>query len=159
MNREQMLSLVSKLAEAKSRQNVEEALQVCHAEMLLETPALRSVARGTEENRVALSRFFKAFPDYEVKLEHHIVDAGLMVCWGTAHMTMTGTRFGVEPSGRRAVLPVIIEFRFKDGLICHERFNYDLSVLCAQSGVSTDAVRVALFGSAWEGQSVSSAAA
>jgi hypothetical protein len=61
-------------------------------------------------------------------------------------MTMTGDRFGVVPNGRRAELPVIIEFGFKDGLIARERFFFDLSTLCAQSGVSTDAVRSRLFG-------------
>lgn len=151
MERADMLALVTKLADAKSRQDVDEALRVCHADMLLETPALRSVARGTEENRAALRRFFTAFPDYEVALDRHIVDDGVMVCWGTARMTMTGSRFGAQPSGRRATLPVIIEFGFRDGLIAHERFHYDLSVLCAESGVSTDAVRTTLFGRAWEG--------
>jgi hypothetical protein len=41
---------------------------------------------------------------------------------------------------------VFIEFSFRDGLIARERFFFDLSELCAQSGVSTDAVRATLFG-------------
>jgi hypothetical protein len=56
-------------------------------------------------------------------------------------MTMTGGRFGVVPNGRRAELPVFIQFTFSDELIASERFFFDLSELCAQSGVSTDAVR------------------
>ena len=146
-----MLDLVSKLAEAKSRQNVEDALQVCHPEMLLETPAIGHTARGTEENRAALTRFFKTFPDYHVSLERHIIDGDVLVCWGLARMTMTGNRFGVTPTGRTASVPVMIEFGFRDGLIARERFVYDLSVLCSQSGVSTDAMRKALFGVPWEG--------
>ncbi len=59
---------------------------------------------------------------------------------------MTGERFGVKPNGRQAELPVFIQFEFKDGLIARERFLFDLSSLCAQSGVSTDAVREKLFG-------------
>ena len=35
---------------------------------------------------------------------------------------------------------------FPDGLIASERFFFDLAALCAQSGVSTDAVQRALFG-------------
>jgi hypothetical protein len=65
-------------------------------------------------------------------------------------MTMTGDRFGVKPNGRRAVLPVFIKFAFKDDLIASERFFFDLSELCAQSGVSADAVRGTLFGVAAE---------
>jgi hypothetical protein len=45
-----------------------------------------------------------------------------------------------------AELPVFIQFTFRDGLIAGERFFFDLSELCAQSGVSTDAVRQRLFG-------------
>jgi hypothetical protein len=48
----------------------------------------------------------------------------------------------------RAEPPVFIQFAFKDDLIARERFFFDLSTLCAQSGVSTDAVRRALFGDA-----------
>ncbi|QWG16835.1 ester cyclase [Bradyrhizobium sediminis] len=61
---------------------------------------------------------------------------------------MTGDRFGVVPNGRRAELPVFIQFAFEDDLIAGERFFLDLSALCAQSGVSTDAVRRKLFGDA-----------
>jgi hypothetical protein len=62
-------------------------------------------------------------------------------------MTMTTERFGVTPNGRRAELPVYIQFTFRDDHIASERFFFDLSTLCAQSGVSTDAVRQKLFGS------------
>jgi hypothetical protein len=39
-----------------------------------------------------------------------------------------------------------IQFSFKDDLIASERFFFDLSALCAQSGVSTDAVQRKLIG-------------
>jgi hypothetical protein len=61
-------------------------------------------------------------------------------------MTMTDDRFGVVPNGRRAQLPVFIQFEFKNDLIARELFFFDLSALCAQSGVSPDAVRRKLFG-------------
>ena len=59
---------------------------------------------------------------------------------------MTGDRFGVVPNGRCAELPVFIQFAFRNDRIASERFFFDLSALCAQSGVSTDAVRAELFG-------------
>ena len=37
-------------------------------------------------------------------------------------MTMTGDRFGVGANGRRAELPVFIQFPFKDELIAGELF-------------------------------------
>lgn len=95
-----------------------------------------------------LTRFFTSFPDYNVVLQGHAGNGDTLTCWGTAQMTMTGDRFGVDPNGRRAELPVFIQLAFEDDLIAGERFFFDLSALCAQSGVSTDAVRRKLFGDA-----------
>lgn len=119
-------------------------MKLFHQDMLLETPAFGTTARGLLENEVALTRFFRSFPDYHVVLEGHASNEETLICWGTAHMTLTGDRLGVAPSGRHAELPVFIQFAFKDGLIAGERFFFDLSTLCAQSGVSTDAVQRAL---------------
>src|SRR5882757_8196561 len=109
--------------------------------MLLETPAFGTSALGLAENERVLTRFFTSFPDYNVVLEGHAADNDTLVCWGRAQMTMTGDRFGVVPNGKRAELPVFIQFTFRNDLIASERFFFDLSALCAQSGVSTDAVR------------------
>ena len=148
MNSDRMFELAQALAVAKSRQDVPAALKVLHPEMLLENPAFGTSARGLAENEKVLGRFFAAFPDYNVVLESHAANGDALVCWGRARMTMTGDRFGVVPNGRRADLPVFIQFAFKDDLIVHERFFFDLSELCVQSGVSTDAVRNRIFGAA-----------
>lgn len=145
MRTEQMFKLAEALAAAKSQQDVPAAMKFLHADMLLESPFGTS-ARGFDENRQALTRFFVAFPDYAVELKGHASNGSSLVCWGTALMTMTGARFGVTPNGIRARLSVFIEFTFKDDRIASERFFFDLSQLCAQSGVSTDAVRSRLFG-------------
>lgn len=106
------------------------------------------MARGRTENEKALTRFFASFPDYGVVLQGHASIGDTLICWGTVRMTMSGDRFGVVPNGRRAELPVFIQFTFRDDLIASERFFFDLATLCAQSGVSTDAVRRKLFGDA-----------
>lgn len=146
MDADWMFALAEALAVAKSRQDVPAALELLHPEMVLEAPAFGSIARGRAENEFALTRFFASFPDYDVVLDGHASDGRTLVCWGTVRMTMTGERFGVEPNGRRAELPVHIRFTFADDLIAGERFFFDLASLCAQSGVSTDAVQRALFG-------------
>lgn len=143
-----MFELAERLAIAKSRQDVSAALEVLHPDMVLETPAFGTRAQGLAENERILTRFFKSFPDYHVTLDGQADAGGTLVCWGTARMTMTGDRFGVVPNGRRAELPIFITFAFRDDKIAHERFIFDLSELCAQSGVSTDAVRRRLFGDA-----------
>jgi predicted ester cyclase len=136
-----MFALAQSLAEAKSRQDVAAASRLLHADMLLQTPAFGTCARGLAENVKVLGRFFSNFPDYEVELQGRAANADSLVCWGQARMTMTGERFGVTPNGKRADLPVFIRFSFADDLIASEYFFFDLSELCAQSGVSTDAVR------------------
>lgn len=148
MERKRMFELAQQLAVAKSRQDVPAALEVMHEEMLLETPSFGSRARGLAENERTLKRFFQSFPDYEVFLEGHASTGETLICWGRVRMTMTGDRFGVVPNGRRAELAVFIQFAFRDDRIVHERFVFDLAELCAQSGVSTDAVRRKLFGAA-----------
>jgi predicted ester cyclase len=148
MNGQRMFELAQQLAVAKSRRDVPAALRLLHDDMVLTTPAFGTTARGRAENDRVLRRFFGSFPDYDLELQGHAADGETLVCWGTARMTMTGDRFGAAPNGRRAELPVFIQFSFADDLISAERFFFDLSTLCAQSGVSTDAVRGTLFGDA-----------
>jgi steroid delta-isomerase-like uncharacterized protein len=145
MTKQEMYKLAQALAEAKSRQDVPAALQLLHRDIVLESP-FGTRAVGLAENERALQRFFVSFPDYHVELKGSVSDGHALVCWGTVTMTMTGNRFGVTPNGRRAVLPVFIVFTFREGRIASENFFFDLSMLCAQSGVSTDAVRHTLFG-------------
>lgn len=146
MNSNRMWDLARALAVAKSQQDVAAAVKLLHPDMLLENPAFGTRARGRAENAKALTRFFAAFPDYTVDLQGKASGDNTLVCWGTVRMTMTGDRFAEAPNGRQTELPVFIQFSFKDDLIASERFFFDLSELCAQSGVSTDAVRLRLFG-------------
>jgi len=148
MNGDRMIELARQLAVAKSRQDVASALTFLDKDMLLEGPAFGTRARGLAENETALARFFKSFPDYNVILSGHANDGETLICWGQVRMTMTGDRFGVTPNGKRAELPVFIRFTFRNDLIGSEYFFFDLSALCAQSGVSTDQVRRRLFGEA-----------
>lgn len=148
MDSRRMLELAQALATAKNRRDVPAAMELFHPDMVLEAPAFGTRAQGRAANERALTGFFASFPDYRVTLEGHAAEGGSLVCWGVVTMTMTGDRFGVRPNGRRAELPVFLQFAFKDGLIARERFFFDLSELCAQSGVSTDAVRRKLFGAA-----------
>ncbi|SEG70037.1 SnoaL-like polyketide cyclase [Thermomonospora echinospora] len=145
MDGDRMFELAQALAEAKSRQDVPAAMRLLHREMELEVPAFGTTVRGPAENEAALTWFFKAFPDYEVALDGHADNGETLVCWGTVRMTMHAAGLGLAPNGRRAELPVFIQFGFRDGLIAAERFLFDLSSLCAQSGVSTDEARERLF--------------
>jgi predicted ester cyclase len=146
MNSDRMFELAQALAAAKSRQDLAAAMKLLDKDMLLEAPAFGTKAQGLPENEAVLRKFFKSFPDYSIELEGHASNGETLICWGTAGMTMTGNRFGVVPNGQRAQLPIFIQFTFKNDLIAREVFFFDLSALCAQSGVSTDAVPRKLFG-------------
>src|SRR5262245_6957646 len=117
MDTDRMFALAQTLAAAKSRQDLPAAMTLFHADMLLETPAFGTSARGLAENEAVLRRFFASFPDYDVVHDGHAGNGEALICWGTARMTMTGNRFGATPNGRRAELPVLIQFAFKDELI------------------------------------------
>jgi len=58
MNSHRMFELAQALAVAKSRQDVPAALQLLHVDMLLESPAFGTMARGIAENEKVLTRFF-----------------------------------------------------------------------------------------------------
>lgn len=152
MNPSTMREVIARLNAAKCRQDVPAAAPWLHPEIVLETPAFHSTVSGKDACVRALMRFFTLFPDYEFEIERDRVDGDTLVCWGTVRMTWTGSALGVVPNGRRTEMRAISEFRFRDGLVCGERFVYDLSELCAQSGVSTDVVRRRVFGAAWEGE-------
>jgi len=145
MDGKRMFELAQALAAAKSRQDAPAAMTLFHGDMMLESPAFGTRVQGLTANAQVLTRFFESFPDYNVVLHGHANNEETLICWGIARMTMTGDRFGVVPNGRRAELPVFIQFTFRNDLIASERFFFDLSALCAQSGVSTDAVRRKLF--------------
>ncbi len=145
MNVTQQFELVKTLGEAKSRQDVRAAMKVQHENMLLETPAFGSTVRGKAANAAVLEHFFQSFPDYNVHLEGYAGDGKYLLCWGTVCMTMTGRWFGLTGNGHQTKLPVFLRFTFKDDLIASEYFLFDLAEFCAQSGVSTDAVRAQLF--------------
>lgn len=110
-----MFGLAHDLAVTKSRQDVPAAVRLLHPGMLSESAALGTRVCGLAENERALTRFFAPFPDYDVALHGHASNGDTLVCWGTARMTMTGDRFGVVPNGRRAELPVFVQFTFGAG--------------------------------------------
>ena len=141
MTPKEMYALASGLGEAKSRQNVEDALKFLHEDMELYSPAWGAVAQGIEENRELLTHFFDSYPDYTVNFDGYVTDEKTLFAWGVVRMTMAAhasDAHGMTPNGKRITLPVTIRMTFKDGLIATEHFNCDLAQIAAQSGISID---------------------
>lgn len=150
MDSRRMVALVNELGAVKSRQDAGAAVALQHETMRLVVPPMGALVIGREANRQALSGFFQAFPDYHVVLEGNALAGHDLVAWGTVTMTLATDRYGVAPTGRSASFPAFFRFGFADDLIASEYFLWDLAEACAQWGVSTDAVRVGLFGAANE---------
>ncbi len=135
----EMLRIAEELASAKSRQDVAAAMRVYHPQGILEAPPFVSRREGADDIRASLERFFTLFPDYSVTLTQSAVSGETLIGWGEIKMTMTGRPGGQTPNGQRACVPVFILFKFRDGLVFWESFNFDLASLCQQSGVTIDA--------------------
>lgn len=149
MQLEDMYALAVGLGEAKNQQNVEDALKFLHDDFVLHSPAWGTVARGKQENRAVLTRFFTNYPDYNVSFEGYAGDAEMFVGWGTVRMTMAphaSDAVGLTPNGKSIAIPVYIRMTFKEALIAEEHFHCDLASIAAQSGVSIDAVHRNVFG-------------
>ena len=136
---EAMAQIAGALAEAKSRQDVEAAMRIYHPQGVLEAPPFGSRREGAAEIRASLERFFSLFPDYAVTLEGSAASGNTLIAWGEIKVTLTGKPGGQSPNGERSRLPVFILFRFRDGCVIWESFNFDLASLCRQSGVTADA--------------------
>jgi predicted ester cyclase len=141
MTADEMFRLAAGLGEAKGRQHVADALRFMHDDMVLTSPAWGTRAKGKAQNSEVLKRFFKDFPDYSISLDGYIADGAHLVCWGTVRMTMAQGAFGLSPNGKRIEIPAFLRFTFTERLIASEYFMVDLAAICAQSGVSTDAVQ------------------
>lgn len=135
----EMARLVAALAQRKSHQDIEGAMEIYHPQAVLEAPPLRTRVEGSEQMRGGLKAFFAMFPDYRVVLDDQAISGETLIAWGSVHLTLSSTPSGARPNGERAILPVFILFRFRDDRIAWESFHFDLGSLCRQSGVSLEA--------------------
>ena len=102
MTPDQMRRLAVDLGEAKNRQNVEDALKFMHDDIVLESPAWGLVARGKDENRNALNRFFTDYPDYNVTFDHGLIASEVFSC----DLMQVALQSGVQPDAvAKAVFP------------------------------------------------------
>ncbi|WP_161813780.1 ester cyclase [Steroidobacter agaridevorans] len=136
---DQAKALVAKLAEVKSRRDIESALSIYHEDATLLCPPFGSSSRGREQLRRGLEAFYALVPDYGVTLTDYAASDETLCAWGTISFTPTKTFRGDPLNGRRVATPVFILFRFRDNRIVWESFHFDLGDVARQSGVSSAA--------------------
>ena len=117
--------LVSRYAEAKSRQDTEAALRLCTDDFLLHTEAIHNTTVGKCNVGRLLDAFFGIFPDYHVTLDNSIINGYGDSCWGTLRITMHGRIGPWPPTHRTANLPFVCVVTTRDGLLASEHFFFD----------------------------------
>jgi steroid delta-isomerase-like uncharacterized protein len=134
MTREEVVSLFSRRAAAQGDHDAEALASLYSDACVVESPL-----GGTHQGRDAIAHvfgtFFDAFPDLELTQEELIIDGDHVVQVGTLSGTDTGGLMGMAPSGRPALVPMVIVCRVADGLIVHERRIYDFTGMLVQIGV------------------------
>lgn len=131
-----MYALVNQLADVKSRQDINGALDIYHPQVQLITPSLNAQSVGAEQARQQLEIFFNVFPDYSVTLHEHAFNDNLMLATGEVTLTPTLTPPISQKQFPTVTVPVFIEFHFKDEKIVKEVFNLDIEHIFKKSGLT-----------------------
>jgi len=135
MSREQIIALLQRREEAFSRHDVD-ALMALHADpCVVESP----LAGGTVQAHAAIAHvyqtLFDALPDASLSVHDTVIEGNRVVQIGTLVGTDTGGLMGMGPSGKPAVIPIVVYFRIENGQIAYERRIYDFTGLLVQVGV------------------------
>jgi predicted ester cyclase len=88
-----------------------------------------------------LREFVTAFPDTRITIDYAFADTQRVVCRTMIRGTFTGAYRGVEPTGRRLVLPSAFLFRVVNGRITDIEAFYDTRHLQEQLGTSLPAMK------------------
>jgi len=92
--------------------------------------------KGTDDFKKQASMFSSAYPDTRAKLEDWVVDDVKGSIRITFSGTQTGNLMGIAPTGKKASMPAIIFFHFKDGKITEMWQMYDMMNVMQQLGVA-----------------------
>ncbi len=128
-------TLVRAYAAAKSAQDVEAALGICHPDFSIETLPFGTASRDRDDTAAQLGLFFSVFPDYRAQTEGLLSGDEGVAWWGRISLTFAGPLLGLAPTRRHAAIPAYSIFDFRDGLLARERFFFDLGMLCDGIGV------------------------
>ena len=134
MTRDQIVDLFNRRLKAINDHDVESLADLYAPDAVVESPL-----GGTHQGRAAiesvLGAFFGALSDATVTQDDLIIESDRVVQVVTLSGTDTGGFMGMAPTGKPALLPIVIVCRVSDGLIAHERRIYDFTGMLVQIGV------------------------
>ena len=134
MTREEIVSLFDRRMKAFNEHDVEGLVELYAEDAVVESPL-----GGTHQGRAAIAAvtgaFLSALSDATTTPDELITDGDRVVQVVTLSGTDTGGFMGMAPSGKPALLPMVMVCRVNDGLITHERRIYDFTGMLVQIGV------------------------
>ena len=134
MTREEIGQFLQRRQDAWKRHDIE-ALTLDHAEDCV----LDSPLAGKVKGRVAIARLYRAllssFPDLAFDHTDVVIDEDRVVQIATMTGTNNGGFMDLPPTGKKISFPLVVIFRFKDGLIVEEQPVYDFTGMLVQAGV------------------------
>ena len=134
MTRDQIADLLDRRLKATNEHDVESLADVYASDAVVESPL-----GGTHQGRAAIesvaAAFFSALGDVKMTQDDLIIENDRAVQVVTVSGTDTGGFMGMSPTGKPALLPMVIICHMKDGLITHERRIYDFTGMLVQIGV------------------------
>jgi steroid delta-isomerase-like uncharacterized protein len=134
VTRDQIVDLMDRRLKATNEHDVESLADLYAPDAVVESPL-----GGTHQGRAAIesvaAAFFTALGDVKMTQDELIIDDHRVVQVVTVSGTDTGGFMGMSPTGKPALLPMVIVCRVKDGLITHERRIYDFTGMLVPVGV------------------------
>jgi len=134
MTRDEIADLFKRREQAANAQDAD-ALAALYAEDAVVESPLGGTHQGRAAIRDVYDVFFDAFSDATLTTDELIIDGDHVVQVVTLSGTDTGGLMGMAPSGKPALLPMVIVCRVANGLITHERRIYDFTGMLVQVGV------------------------
>ena len=101
---------------------------------MIESPTA-GVHTGPEAAERTFRVIFSAFLDLTTKVESLIIDGNSAVRVVSLEGTHIGEFLGLEPTGKRFIMPAVFFYQLENGKIVRERRIYDFTGLLVQIGV------------------------
>jgi len=134
MTRDDIVALFDQRMKALNDHDAEAFSATYADDAVVESP-LGGTHQGRAAIRAVVDAFLVALTDATFTVDDLIIDGDRVVLVFTLSGTDTGGLMGMAPSGRPALLPMVVVCRVADGLIVHERRIYDFTGMLVQIGV------------------------
>ena len=133
MPAEENKAVVRRLFDAVNAGDLERSTAFVADDVAIHTP-IPGVPPGRDGFRGFMGLFFLAFPEQSVVVHDVVAEADLVVVRHTHHVTHGGDFAGLPPSGTRATVEGLEQFRVADGKVAEMWHHDDLLGLMQQLG-------------------------